>query len=265
MENMLNFNDKTVFINKNNSRRKQYTISMKTSMMSEITKLHIGLQLMLDSPISKAEVIELVIKKGLNSIGEAVIIDNNGFNEVYSFDELLRIQEWVEKDLIVYFKKALSSIQGIEEIDREAKILATGETIEEDNIISYYLGALWDKYILDFNKYYKIKDLKILEKITISPQIIKAALYMYKNMDDVIENYKEIIEEFTQEYLERSDIEQLILKTAINAASDMNKFDEKIFKDSNWIKKYIKYTKYYGVEYSKVCIDDIEDIEDQLD
>ncbi|NFL38716.1 hypothetical protein [Clostridium botulinum] len=253
-EQKLKLDDKVIYINKSNIKRKQYNFSIQTNIIEEIIKIQQALQLLLDTPVLRGEIIENVLIKGLHAIGEAIIVDNEG----YTFSELLNIHEWLENDLIKDFKEQLSTIEGIKKIEKEASnlyridelckqhnLLLEENTelditdLEDDKLINCFIRVLWNNYILKGNNYYQIKNLKFIESMTILPEIIKSVLYLYNEIENKKNDFnkvKQIIDYSKCQYKSDSEYYGLILKLAINCVSIEKEFKKEIFNEEEWIK-----------------------------
>ena len=273
-EEKIKLDDKVIYKNKESIKRKQYSLSIQPEIIDRIIKIQQGLQLLVDAPILRGEIIENILIKGLNAGGEAIIVDN----EAYNFQDLIVIQKWCENDLIKDFIKQLSTIQGIKKVEKDAKLLyqlhdykdEIDEEVDINNIdnkmITNFIYALWDNYLLADNQYYRIRNFRYIQSMSLLPEIIKAILHLYRKIEIQKNNYskiKEIIKGSYGKVVDEKDYNNLIIKLGINSVLEKKEFNKKMFEEEYWIKsKSFKYHLEISIEHGIDYFDIKKDIED---
>lgn len=254
----------SVFKNKNSINRKQYNIALNEDLMKKINKIQQALQLKLDQYVGRAEILEIILKRGLNSLDAAVGIDD----DIYTFKELEQLYQWVFNDYYNSIKEYLININEFENIINQVndyisldlnndiplkiKILTKQngnitldiEHLDIENldksVITFFSNSLYDTFVLKGNEYYLLRNRKYIDNIIPIEDSIKVALHFYREIKFKKNKYTELqkIIKDKNKNIDEFDIYKIIIDSSIcytkslySAEFDLNKNVE--FEENN--------------------------------
>lgn len=236
------FDGIAIYQNKKESNKKQYNLALDKNLMNRINKSQQGLQVLLDSYIGKGEMIENILRRGLNSLEAAISIDNT----VYTFSDLENRYTWISEDFFNKVMQYLTDFNVLEDIinnvtmyvetgmcditeeiknkifiKKEDNIIMNieGINIEEIDkvIIELFINELHDYFIMKGNEYHTIRNLKYINNIIPFEDVVKVALHFYKEIKFVKEKYEKL-QKIIRDYnpnVNDKDIIYVIVDTAM--------------------------------------------------